>query len=160
MFIPEIRDASLSRFSGKRTFVLIHIFVLSKTIKALNMKTSILTLAFSAFTMLTATAQSTSNSVVLQTQKLSYETIISWENNKEVNASNYLVQKSTNGIDFKIVAYQSAQGSTPFSQTYSFVDFDDTAKNVQYKVVLILMDGSQITSSPSQCLDQALVNCD
>jgi hypothetical protein len=79
-------------------------------------------------------------------------TTLNWVSSQEVNTSYYLIEKSTNGIDYHILASIKAGSSTYSKSTYSFEDAEGNNGIAQYKVTLVLMDGNAISTlleSPS-----------
>lgn len=88
----------------------------------------------------------TSNQIVLSSEKEDGITILNWESNKEVNSSYYLIEKSINGENFETIATQKAGSSTYQNTAYYYEDVEESNASTQYRITLILMDGTAIST--------------
>jgi len=113
------------------------------------MKTLALTLiiSLSSFTFTFAQNNSTPiNSISLEVEMEDGVSILNWESNKEVNTSYYLIEKSIDGKNFKTIATQKAGSSTYQTTNYTYEDVEDNAQVANYRIKLILMDGSSLSA--------------
>lgn len=88
----------------------------------------------------------TKNQISINTTYEDGAIVLNWESNREVNSSYYLIEKSINGQAFEIISTQKASSSTYSRTAYSFEDTTVESNIAQYRVTLVLMDGSRITS--------------
>ena len=108
------------------------------------MKT-IATILFIAISTL-AFSQNNSNQINLKIEREDGINILKWESNREINTSYYLVEKSVNGGEYKILGTQKAGSSTYTKTNYSFEDMEEHQENTSYKIILVFMDGSSIAT--------------
>jgi hypothetical protein len=69
------------------------------------------------------------------------ENIISWQMQREVNTSHFLVEKSVDGIHYEVVSMIKASGHVNFAKTYTYTDTEG-AQNCLYRVITVNMEGS------------------
>ena len=87
------------------------------------------------------------NSISISVEVENETSTISWTMQKEVNTSYFLIQKSTDSIQFNTIKTIKAFGSTNKSLNYITEDIVDTTKNYYYRVILVDMEGKQIVSN-------------
>ena len=81
-----------------------------------NMKT-LATILFITISTLTF-SQNNSNQVNLKIESEDGINILKWESNREINTSYYLVEKSIDGGEYKMLGTQKAGSSTSVSYTH------------------------------------------
>jgi plastocyanin len=67
---------------------------------------------------------------------------LSWQTDYEQGVQQYEVQRSINGIDFKMVSIVNAIGNSSVTQIYSFEDAEVNTKIVYYRLKIIESNGS------------------
>lgn len=73
-------------------------------------------------------------------------TFLEWESTQEINTATYLIEKSNDGDLFTIIGTQKAGSSTYATSYYSFEDTDVNSDTVWYKITLVFMDGTRLSS--------------
>ncbi len=86
------------------------------------------------------------NTIILSLEIDQEELIIQWKTNKEINTSFFFVEKSTDSIHYEVVQTIKAASSSMLPKTYETTLYSNNWG--YYRVSLILMDGSKITSQP------------
>ena len=112
------------------------------------MKSIIPTLSLLLLCMTHLFAQTSSNENQMQTVA-TYEDssmVLTWELNREVNTSYFVIERANSDSAYKTIATADAKGYSVFLSSYSFEDvaFPDEASS--YRVILVTMDGQRITS--------------
>jgi hypothetical protein len=77
------------------------------------------------------------------------DVLVQWSTSEEVNANMYEVERSTNGNDWKTVAYVGATGNASTIMNYSYTDKKITSKITYYRIKQIDLDG-QFTYTPTK----------
>ena len=103
-------------------------------------------------------SQNSSNQVNLKIEKEEGINILKWESNREINTSYYIVEKSVNGSEYKILGTQKAGSSTYIKSNYSFEDVEELQENTSYKITLVFMDGSTIATLENPKLENNYSN--
>ncbi len=103
-------------------------------------------------------SQNNSNQVNLKIESEDGINILKWESNREINTSYYLVEKSIDGGEYKMLGTQKAGSSTYTKVNYSFEDLEELQENTSYKITLVFMDGSTIATLESQKLENNYSN--
>lgn len=96
------------------------------------------------------------NMVTITIEKEDGINVLSWESQKEINTSYYIIEKSINGSDFEILGTQKAGSSTYHNTNYSFEDVEDVDQDLTYKITLVLMDGTTVAAIKDQKNDDNL----
>ncbi len=76
------------------------------------------------------------------------ETMLKWSTSREVNTSYFIIEKSTDGINYTPIATVKASGNSVFPHSYEFADANKTIVPSTFRIVLVTMDGGQIASLP------------
>jgi hypothetical protein len=74
---------------------------------------------------------------------------LSWSTNKETNASNYVIERSTDGIEYTDAAmiFTSGNGTTNTKMDYSFTDKSAGSQGtIYYRLRMVGMDGKYVRS--------------
>jgi len=71
---------------------------------------------------------------------------LTWTTAQEINSKNYNVEKSTDGINWQVIAAIAAAGNSNVESSYSFVD-DTNLGNTFYRIAENDLDGRQTLSS-------------
>ncbi len=90
----------------------------------------------------------TNNHINVSMENEEGETILKWKTNKEVNTSFFIIEKSTDGINYTQIGTIKASGNSVFSRSYEFIDIYKTKTPSTFRIVLVTMDGGQIASTP------------
>ncbi len=69
---------------------------------------------------------------------------LSWSTASEENNDYFVIEKSTNGSDFKAIGTVKGNGNSTSRHTYSFNDFDINLAIVYYKLFQINFDGTKM----------------
>jgi glucose/arabinose dehydrogenase len=72
-------------------------------------------------------------------------TLLDWETANEINTSNFLVERSTDGRNFQQIGTVTATGNTSVNNKYSYADYDVTRQSssvVYYRLKIVDNDGS------------------
>ena len=80
--------------------------------------------------------------------------VLNWESNREVNTSYYLIEKSIDGKNFETLSTQKAGSSTYQWTSYSFEDLNANNANSQYRITLVKMDGSTVSTLSNLSLEE------
>lgn len=115
------------------------------------MKTVITTLVLviALVSSTTTKAQSVKiNQINASIEKEESETMLKWSTSREVNTSYFIVEKSTDGINYTQIATVKASGNSVFPHNYQFADINKTIVPSTFRIVLVTMDGGQIASLP------------
>ncbi len=115
------------------------------------MKTVITTLVLviALVSSTTTKAQSVKiNQINASIEKEESETMLKWSTSREVNTSYFIVEKSTDGVNYTQIATVKASGNSVFPHNYQFADINKTIVPSTFRIVLVTMDGGQIASLP------------
>jgi hypothetical protein len=85
---------------------------------------------------------SSTNQIQVNTQVEDGITILNWEVNREVNSSYFIIERSINQEAFEVIDTKKANSSTFKTTHYIYEDVENASRNSQYRVKLVLMDGS------------------
>jgi glucose/arabinose dehydrogenase len=72
-------------------------------------------------------------------------TLLQWETANEINTSHFVVERSTDGIDFKQIGSVLAKGNGSSTNGYSYTDYDvinQPSPVVYYRLKIVDIDGS------------------
>ncbi len=90
----------------------------------------------------TTQAQSVSNTIDTSTATIEIEdgiATLTWTTKREVNTSYFLVEKSSNGVDYTPVGTRHANSSTMKCSTYQYTDLFDSSA-IYYRIKLVTME--------------------
>lgn len=115
------------------------------------MKTVITTLVLVIALVYSTTTKAQSvkiNQINASIEKEESETMLKWSTSREVNTSYFIVEKSTDGVNYTQIATVKASGNSVFPHNYQFADINKTIVPSTFRIVLVTMDGGQIASLP------------
>jgi len=72
--------------------------------------------------------------------------IIEWETSTEINNDYYLLQKSTDGANFNVIANIDGAGNSTETNRYSYIDKNSDNNDIYYRLTQIDFDGQSSTS--------------
>jgi phage-related tail fiber protein len=114
------------------------------------MKNVIMLLCLALFTSFSLTAQSTKiNTVHISVENEDGILTLNWNTSREVNTSYFVTEKSTDGINYTAMASTKAASSSMFPRSYQAEDRSGCDSVIYYRVVLVLMNGERIASTPA-----------
>lgn len=94
-------------------------------------------------------AQSTkANTLIVSVENEEGETVLKWKTSREVNTNYFIVEKSTDGINYTQIATVKASGNSVFPHNYQFAYINKTIVPSTFRIVLVTMDSGQIASLP------------
>lgn len=115
------------------------------------MKTLITTLVLviALVCSITTKAQSAkANTLSVTVENEEGETLLKWNTSREINTSYFIVEKSTDGINYAQIATVKASGNSVFPHSYEFADINKTKVPSTFRIALVTMDGGQMVSLP------------
>lgn len=71
--------------------------------------------------------------------------LLQWKTENEVNTDHFELERSVNGIDFKMITSEPAKGTTNSANNYSYIDYEAANQNatvVYYRLKIVDADGS------------------
>ncbi len=101
-----------------------------------------LTLILISAAAFTTQAQSVTNTIDTSTTTMEIEdgiVTLTWTTKREVNTSYFLVEKSSNGVDYTPVGTRHANSSTIKCSTYEYTDLFDSSATY-YRIKLVTME--------------------
>ena len=90
-----------------------------------------------------------SNQVTVSLENEDGTVNLKWETQREINSRYFLIEKSTDGVNFSKIATVNASSNSMFPRSYSFTDaqVSDSSLTYTYRVILVTMDGLPVVSS-------------
>lgn len=73
--------------------------------------------------------------------------IVNWQTLSEINNEKFIIERSSNGIDFQMVAQIAGAGNSNSPIAYSWID-EENINNVYYRITQIDFDGKSETFAP------------
>lgn len=103
--------------------------------------------------LFTANVQSQSNSnkentISVSLQNDSEGVVLNWMTPRETNTTCFFVQKSYDGITFTNIESKKAASTSMFPKSYETELLPETDTFAYYRVVLVLMSGERVVSTP------------
>ena len=118
-----------------------------KTLKSTFALLAAFALTFNAVAQTNLTTRTNNVSIEINIEEGNVQ--ITWNTNKEVNSSYFLIEKSTDSIHYTAVKMVKAAGKSDFTRHYEYSEIADVATKVFYRVTLVTMNGEQIASVPA-----------
>lgn len=84
--------------------------------------------------------------ITLSSQDFAGYNKLTWNTTAEFNVKHYLVQRSTDGVNFSTIETVSAEGLSMTAVSYSYEDLSPRFGNNYYRVILVHENNSLITS--------------
>ncbi len=75
-----------------------------------------------------------------------HKTVLSWSTGLEVNNDHFLVQRSTDGVQFETIGTVNGNGNSKVILNYSFTDEKPVNGLVYYKLIQVDADGAETAS--------------
>ena len=104
------------------------------------MRKSILTFATSLVIIFSAKAECTFHSFVVG-QEFAIGNMLVWDTSEEIDNKEFVIEKSTDGIDFTTIGNVEGAGSSDEANSYRFMDLDARKGTSYYRLKQIDFDG-------------------
>ena len=109
---------------------------------------SILTILFASITISIAQISYSNTSIDFQVEMEDGIVVLIWDTDREVNSSYFLVERANTSGKFEIISKLKAGSSTYQRTSYEFTDVSSQEDFYSYRVTLVYMDGTSISTLP------------